>query len=181
MILEVPFVHAAVVTPKGKRKRVDVHLTSSVVVDVAGATAEEAPVVLRWHRGEGDDGQPPIDYRRSADALFTPVFLSHAREPDRPVRFAEMVEAVRQGISGRENALFAGEGGGFHQRLGEPKTIEDLPGATFHSTQEQEVAAQIRALAADLLVVDGCVFRRARDAEPIYVLHPFSWYDRTQG
>ena len=50
MIVEVPFHYAAVVVPKGKRKAVEVHLASSVAVDVAGATAEEAPVVLRWHR-----------------------------------------------------------------------------------------------------------------------------------
>jgi hypothetical protein len=183
MIVEVPFHYAAVVVPKGKRKAVEVHLASSVAVDVAGATAEEAPVVLRWHRRtKGDaEGHPPIDYRRSGDSLFTPVFLSHAREPDKPCRFDEMLEAVREGGSGQDNPLFAGECSGFHRRPEDPRTAEDLPGAVFRSTQEQAAAAEIRALAADLLVVDGLLFRRARNAEPIYELHPFSWYDRVQG
>lgn len=183
MIVDVPFHYAAVVTPKGKRKPVEVHLASSVVVDVAGTTAGEAPVVLRWHRkARGDsEGNPPIEYRRSGDALFTPVFISHAREPDKPGRFDEMVEAVREGVSGHDNPLFAGECSGFRRRPEDPRTAEDLPGAVFHSTQEEAVAAEIRALAADLLVVDGFVFRRARDAEPIYELRPYSWYDHAQG
>ncbi|GJD87698.1 hypothetical protein BHAOGJBA_1203 [Methylobacterium hispanicum] len=183
MIVEVPFVYEASVTPRGKRKPVDLHLGSSVVVDVAGVTAEQAPVVLRWHRrsADGDEGRPPIEYRRSGDALFTPVFVSHAREPDRPVAFDEMVEAARAGHSGRDNPLFAGEGYGYRSRPDDPKTAEDLPGAAFHSSQEQAVAAEIREKAAGLLVVDGLVFRRARDAEPIYELHPYTWYDRAQG
>lgn len=183
MMVEVPFHYAAVVVPKGKRKAVEVHLESSVAVDVAGTTAEEAPVVLRWHRRtKGDaEGHPPIDYRRSGDSLFTPVFLSHAREPDRPGRFDEMVEAVREGVTGRDNPLFAGECSGFRRRPEDPRTVEDLPGAVFRSTQEQAVAAEIRSLAADLLVVDGFLFRRARNAEPVYELRPYSWYDRAQG
>lgn len=183
MIVEVPFVYAASVTPKGKRKRIDVHLTSSVVVDVVGTTAEEAPVALRWHRPTQDvtEGQPPIEYRRRGDDLFTPVFHTCAREPDRPVSFDAMVEAVREGWRGRDNPLFAGVEHGFHRRPDDPRTVQDLPGAVFHSTQEQEIAAAIRNLAADLLVVGDQVFRRARDAEPIYELHPYSWYDPAQG
>ena len=182
MILEVPFAYAVDVVPKGKRKPIGMSLMSSVMVDVAVVAGGDAPVVLRWHRpGEVGEGEanPPIEYRRVGDdVLFVPVFATHAREPDRPVGLDEMIESAKHGLPGRTNPLFAGEEFGYHRPNGREA---DFPGAAFSSSKEAEVAAEIRANAADLVVVDGAVFRRAKDAEPVYELHHFNWYDRAAG
>lgn len=182
MIVEVPFAYAVDVVPKGKRKPIGMRLMSSVMVDVPVLSADEAPVVLRWHRlgevGEGDSN-PPIDYRRvGADALYVPVFDLHAREPDRQVGFDEMVANVGEGWACRSNPLFAGEEFSCHKPDGREA---DFPGAAFSNSKEAEVAAEIRALAADLVSVDGAMFRRARNAEPIYEIHHFGWNDRANG
>lgn len=182
MILEVPFAYSVDVIPKGKRKPIEMTLMSSVMVDVAIVAGGDAPVVLRWHRpgevGEGDVN-PPIDYRRSGDdGLLVPVFATHAREPDRPVGLDEMIESAAHGRAGRTNPLFAGEEFGYHKANGREA---DFPGAAFSNSKEAEVAAEIRALAAGLVVVDGAVFHRVRDAEPVYELHHFDWYDRGAG
>lgn len=181
MIVTVPFAYSVDVVPKGKRKPIDMHLMSSVTVDVPVVSGEEAPVVMRWHRpGESgsEDANPPIEYRRVGDAQFVPVFDTHAREPDRQIGFDEMIENAGHGRPGRANPLFAGEEFGYREAQG---VEADYPGAAFSNSKEAEVAAEIRASAADLVSVDGAIFRRATDAEPVYELHPFGWYDRAAG
>lgn len=182
MIVTVPFAYSVDVVPKGKRKPIDMTLMSSVVVDIAVVTAEDAPVVLRWHRpGDvgSDDANPPIDYRRVGDdAFFVPIFDTHAREPDRQIGLDEMIGNAGDGRCHRANPLFAGEDYSYHKARG---VADDFPGAAFSNSKEDEVAAEIRAKAADLVSVDGLIFRRARDAEPVYELHPFGWYDRAAG
>ncbi len=181
MMVEVPFAYEADVIPKGKRKPITKYLMSSVMVDVAVATDAEAPVVLRWHRpGERatERANPSIDYRRFGDALYVPIFQTHAREPDRPVGFDEMVETAQHGYRSASNPLFAGEEYGRYRSDGREA---DYPGATFRNSKESEVAAAVRENAAGLVCVDGTMFRRAGDEEPIYELHSFGWYDQEQG
>lgn len=181
MMVEVPFAYEVDVIPKGKRKPITKYLMSSVMVDVAAATDAEAPVVLRWHRpGERatERANPPIDYRRFGDALYVPIFQTHAREPDRPVGFDEMVETAQHGYCSASNPLFAGVEYGRYRSDGREA---DYPGATFRNSKESEVAAAVRENAAGLVCIDGTMFRRAGDEEPIYELHPFGWYDREQG
>lgn len=178
MMVEVPFAFEVDVIPKGKRKPITKHLMSSVTVDVAAATDAEAPVVLRWHRpGERatERANPPIDYRRFGDAVYVPIFRTHAREPDRPVGFDEMVETAQHGYRSASNPLFAGEEYGRDRSDGRET---DYPGAVFRNSKEEQVAASIRGIAAGLVSVDGIIFRQAGDEEPIYELHPFDWYDR---
>lgn len=180
MIVEVPYAYSVDVVPKGKRKPIEMDLMSSVAVEVSIVPGEEAPVVLRWHRSgrSGDDANPPIDYRRVGDALFVPVFESHAREPDRQVGLDEMIQNVGDGRAYASNPLFAGEEFGF----GEKRAVAaDFPGAAFSNSKEDAVAAAIRRRAADLVSIDGAVFIRAENAEPIYELQHHHWYDRGAG
>lgn len=181
MMVEVAFAYEVDVVPKGKRKPIPMHLMSSVVVDVATATDAEAPVALRWHRpGERatERANPPIDYRRFGDALFVPIFSISANEPDRPVGFDEMAKTAQHGYRCASNPLFAGEEFGYRRSEGREA---DYPGAAFRNSKESQVAATIREVATGLVCVDGAMFRRAGDEEPIYELHPFSWPDREQG
>jgi hypothetical protein len=182
MIVTVPFAYSVDVVPKGKRKPIDMTLMSSVVVDVPIVPADEAPVVLRWHRpgdAGSEDGNPAVEYRRvGVDAFFVPVFDTHAREPDRQIGLDEMIENAGDGRCHRANPLFAGEDFSYHKANG---VEADFPGAAFSNSKEEEVAAEIRVKAADLMSVDGMIFRRAMDAEPVYELHPFGWYDRAAG
>jgi hypothetical protein len=181
MMVEVAFAYEVDVVPKGKRKPIPMHLMSSVVVDVAMATDAEAPVALRWHRpGERatERANPPIDYRRFGDALYVPIFSTSANDPDRPVGFDDMVKTAQHGYRCASNPLFAGEEFGYRRSDGREA---DYPGAAFRNSKEEQVAATIRGIAAGLVCVDGALFRRAEDEEPIYELHTFGWYDHEQG
>lgn len=171
-MFEVPFAYGAKIVPQGKRKPVDRTFTSSVMVDIPAVSADEAPLVLRWHRyrwNDGSEGHPPFDYRRYGADLFTPVFSVYSGRPDHHVTLDESIANVPKGYRAATNPLFAGQ-----EACRVPvelrMRIEDLDGGTVRSTEEAQTAAEIRALASDLVAVDGLLFERARDAEPIYDL-----------
>lgn len=151
---------------------------SSVMIDVPSVSGEEAPLVLRWHRyknrhaGFPADGwsHPPFDYRRFDGDLFTPVFYQYSGRADHHVTLEEAIEAVTQGYSGRHNPLFAGEE--FHRFPDDLRLrAEDLAGiARIRESDEDKIAAAIRGQASDLVSVDGQLFRRDPDSEPVYDL-----------
>lgn len=170
-MFEIPYAYGAKVVPQGKRKPIDRTFTSTLMVDIPAVSADEAPLALRWHRrwnGDGE-GHPPFDYRRHGTDLFTPIFSVYSGRPDHHVTLDEAIAAVSKGYEGATNPLFAGKE--FFRVPAELlMRVEDLEGAAVRSTEENEVAAEIRALASDLVAVDGLLFRRTRDAEPIYDL-----------
>lgn len=171
-VFDVPFAYQAKVVPQGKRKPIDRTFTSSVMVEIPSIGADEAPLMLRWHRQSWDRNgwvHPPHDYRQFGDDLFKPVFYEYSGRPDHHVSLDEAIAAVPAGYRSKMNPLFAGT-----EACRVPAELrmraEDLVGFAVRSTDEAEVAARIRALAADLVAVDGLLFRRARDGEPIYDL-----------
>lgn len=171
-VFDIPFVYQAKVVPQGKRKSVDRSFASSVLVEIPSVAADEAPLMLRWHRqswGGNDWTHPPHDYRQFDDALFKPVFYEYSGRPDHHVSLDEAIAAVPQGYRSRMNPLFAGTEAA-HVPAEMRMRAEDLAGFAVRSTDEAEVAAKIRALASDLVAVDGLLFRRAHGGEPIYDL-----------
>ncbi|GJD87697.1 hypothetical protein BHAOGJBA_1202 [Methylobacterium hispanicum] len=172
-MFEVPFAYTAQTVALGKRKLVPTTLMSSVMVEVASVSAEEAPLVLRWHRynwGREDELQPPFDYRLHGGDLFLPVYYEYSGRPDHHVDLSEAVAAAGQGYRGKFNPLAAGEE--FHRIPADARRrARDVDGImTIRSSDEDEIAARIRGKAADLIAVDGLLFRRTQDAEPIYDL-----------
>jgi hypothetical protein len=171
-VFEIPFLYLAKVVPQGKRKPLDRTFASSVMVEIPSVPADEAPLMLRWHRQRWEGNgwhHPPHDYRQYGDALFKPVFYEYSGRPDRHVSLEEALVAAGEGYRGRQNPLFAGSETGHLNR--EPRMrVEDLVGHAVRSTEEAEIAAKVRALASDLVAVDGLLFRRARGGEPIYDL-----------
>ena len=177
-MFEVPYAYIAMTVAQGKRKQVPRTLMSSVMVDVPSVSGEDAPLVLRWHRyrhrhaGFPADGwsHPPFDYRRFDGDLFTPVFYQYSGRPDHHVTLEEAIAAASQGCQGRHNPLFAGEE--FH-RFSNDRLLraEDLAGiAAIRESDEDKIAAAIREQASDLVSVDGQLFRRDPDSEPVYDL-----------
>lgn len=172
-MFEIPFAYEAMTVEKGKRKLHSTTLMSSVLVEVAAVAAEEAPLVLRWHRyhwGRGSEAHPPYDYRLHGGQLFTPVYYEYSGKPDHHVTLTEAVEAAGEGYTGRKNPLHAGRE---FFRIPEDarRRAHDVEATmSIRSSNEAEIAARIRANAADLVAVDGLLFRRTHDAEPIYDL-----------
>lgn len=172
-MFEIPFAYTAQTVAAGKRKLVPTTLLSSVMVDVASVSADEAPLVLRWHRynwGREDQAHPPFDYRRHDGDLWLPVYYEYSGRPDHHVGLSEAIDAAAQGYRGKKNPLGAGEE---FFRIPEDarRRAQDVEGVmAIRSSNEDEIAARIRAKAADLVAVDGLLFRRAQDAEPIYDL-----------
>lgn len=171
-MFEVPFAYKAMVVPEGKRKPIERTFTSSLMVDIPAVSADEAPLVLRWHRyrwRRDDGGHPPFDYRRYGDDLFTPVFYQYSGRPDHHVTLDEAIATVPEGYRSRMNPLFAGQ-----ETFRVPKELrmraEEAASLNIRSTDEAEVAAEIRALASGLVAVDGLLFRRIEGGEPIYDL-----------
>jgi hypothetical protein len=172
-MFEIPFLYQAKIVPQGKRKPLDRTFASSVMVEIPSVAADEAPLVLRWHRERWDRNgwhHPPHDYRQYEGAdLFKPVFYEYSGRPDHHVTLEEAVAAAADGYRGRMNPLFAGSEA--HRLQSEPRMrLEDLVGAAVRSSEEGEVAATVRALASDLVAVNGLLFRRAEGGEPIYDL-----------
>lgn len=177
-MFEVPFAYIAMTVAQGKRKVAPRTLASSVMIDVPAVSDEEAPLVLRWHRyrhrhaGNPADGggHPPFDYRRFDGDLFTPVFYEYVGRPDHHVTLDEAIEAVSRGYRGKHNPLFAGEE--FHRFPDDVRLrAEDLAGiAAIRESDEDKIAAAIREQASDLVSVDGRLFRRDPDSEPVYDL-----------
>jgi hypothetical protein len=177
-MFEVPFAYIAMTVAHGKRKIAPRTLVSSVMIDVPAVSDADAPLVLRWHRyrhrhaGNPADagGHPPFDYRRFDGDLFTPVFYEYSGRPDHHVTLDEAIEAVSQGYRGRHNPLFAGEE--FHRFPDDLRLrAEDLAGiAAIRESDEDKIAAAIREQASDLVSVDGQLFRRDPDSEPVYDL-----------
>lgn len=171
-MFEIPFGYEAMTVATGKRKPVRTTLMSSVMVEVPSVSAEEAPLVLRWHRYSWgrEDAHPPYDYRKHDDGLFLPVFYEYSGRPDHHVSLDEAIAAAGEGYRGKKNPLFSGEE---FFRIPEEarRRARDVEGVlAIRSSNEDEIAARIRAKAADLVAVDGLLFRRAQDAEPIYDL-----------
>ena len=172
-MFEIPFAYTAQTVAAGKRKLVPTILMSSVMVDVPEASAEEAPLVLRWHRynwGREDRHHPPYDYRLHGGDLFTPVYFEYSGRPDHHVGLSEAMDAAAEGYRGKMNPLAAGEEF-FRIPVDARRRAQDLEGVmAIRSSNEDEIAARIRAKAADLVAVEGLLFRKAGDAEPIYDL-----------
>ena len=172
-ILEVPFAYDLKGKRKGQRNDREYIRETTLSVKIPCPDDAEAPVALVWHRrGAWDDKvqHPPRDFRLFDGRLYRPIDReTRYDQPDRQVGVDALLEAVANREDGYENPLAGGARKSHWDYETKLKGALELGNALIvSSSQEDEVAAQIRRKADELIFVDGKVYREA--SEPMYVI-----------
>lgn len=172
-ILDVPFAYNLKGMKKGQRKDREFIRETSISVKIPCPTDAEAPVALVCHRrGRWDDSvrHPVRDYRVHESRLYRPIDVEAGYDkPDRQVSVDALAAAVAARQEGSDNLLEFGARRGWWDYKDKLKAAAELGDALIvSSSEEEQVAAQIRRKAEELIFVDGKVYRET--AEPMYVV-----------
>ncbi len=169
MILTVPYVYKAVVRQHRKRNPVTVRYSGETAIEVAEASAAEAPVAFRAPAARNSD--LPVDTRWHAGRLWSPSVSTAHREPDVHRDVDWLASNTREG-----RGLLVGSHGSEHHAEEFPRRREDDDTvAEHHCDDEDEVLAALAGQARDVLVVDGHLWRPIR--EPVIELSTTNWGD----
>jgi hypothetical protein len=176
MHINVNFIYEAEVKHRRKVNAVTKSFVGTVPVEVAEAAGSDAPVAMRFRAPLGYDPAPGfrLEVRTYGDALYVPYHMPpqarfEARQEDHPPRGAAWLRETAEGAfrSGHHEARLPFRTGTSYESLGAIVPIADEPGLReVVASKEAARAAEIRADAADLLVVDGILHRRC--PEPYY-------------
>jgi len=164
MLTRIPVVYHEKIVPRRSRNPRTEMFGEWIDVEIAEADGMDAPVALRW-RGNEIDGI--CERRWFQGKLWRPSVYSLAREPNRPVTAAEMIERTEQGHS-YGNPLVLGVDWQVRRLVdGEIGPLDPAQCREIHTKAREIAINEALDNAERILVVDGQVWERT--SEPVYV------------